>query len=332
MLTRGRASLSLAIFSLVCLAIPVSGLVWPKPPEKPRLEYLYSFSKPSDLKIEKKNSEKVMEFIFGKGKGEVDALARPQGIAGRDGKILVTDTLQACVHVFDERRQEYFKIKKAGADALLFPVGVATDGRGQIYVTDSKLNKVLIFSPKGEFVAELGKGKFYRPTGIAVDDIYDRIYVTDTLAGKIEVFNVAGLPLMTFGTLGAGRGNFNHPVYLAVGQYGDLYVVDSLNFRVEIFAKDGKLKNVFGKMGRAPGAFSQPKGIALDSDQNIYVTDSSFDNVQIFNPAGKLLLFFGEPGDQAGQLWLPAGIAIDGDKIYVADSYNSRVQVFRILK
>ena len=42
---------------------------------------------------------------------------------------------------------------------------------------------------------------------------------------------------------------------------------------------------------------------------------------------------FGSRGREPGQFWLPAGIWIDGnDRIYVADSYNGRVQIFQYLK
>ena len=58
--------------------------------------------------------------------------------------------------------------------------------------------------------------------------------------------------------------------------------------------------------------------------------DALFDNVQIFNDQGQLLLNWGEAGSAPGQFWLPNGIAISmDDQIYVADSYNHRIQVFK---
>ena len=39
---------------------------------------------------------------------------------------------------------------------------------------------------------------------------------------------------------------------------------------------------------------------------------------------------FGVAGHQDGEFWLPTGMAIDEDDyIYVADSYNRRVSVYR---
>ena len=66
---------------------------------------------------------------------------------------------------------------------------------------------------------------------------------------------------------------------------------------------------------------------------NVYVVDALFDAVQIFDQSGQLLLNFGERGTGPGQFWLPSGLTIDDrDFIYVADSYNKRVQVFRLLQ
>jgi DNA-binding beta-propeller fold protein YncE len=54
--------------------------------------------------------------------------------------------------------------------------------------------------------------------------------------------------------------------------------------------------------------------------------------VQVFNPSGALLYFFGGSGESSAEFQLPTGIAIDGgDRIYVADSYNHRVQKFEFV-
>ena len=42
---------------------------------------------------------------------------------------------------------------------------------------------------------------------------------------------------------------------------------------------------------------------------------------------------FGGPGHKYGELWLPSGIFIDkNDYIYISDTYNKRVQVFKYMK
>ena len=56
------------------------------------------------------------------------------------------------------------------------------------------------------------------------------------------------------------------------------------------------------------------------------------DAVQIFDRRGRFLLSFGERGLGPGQFWLPGGVFIDDrDRIYVADAYNQRIQIFEYL-
>ena len=43
-------------------------------------------------------------------------------------------------------------------------------------------------------------------------------------------------------------------------------------------------------------------------------------------------MVFGEEGSGPGEFWLPAGIHVDSSgRIWIADSYNRRVQVFKVV-
>jgi len=54
-----------------------------------------------------------------------------------------------------------------------------------------------------------------------------------------------------------------------------------------------------------------------------------FDNLQI-STRKRNSCFPWRGGHKAGEFWIPGGIAIDKDDyIYVADSYNQRIQVFK---
>ena len=73
--------------------------------------------------------------------------------------------------------------------------------------------------------------------------------------------------------------------------------------------------------------------MATDRFGNVYVTDRQFENVQIFGPDGRILMAFGREGSAAGEFWLPAGVFVDDrNRIYVADSYNKRIQIFDLLE
>ena len=73
------------------------------------------------------------------------------------------------------------------------------------------------------------------------------------------------------------------------------------------------------------------KGIAIDSDGHAYVAESVAGTIQIFDMGGTFLMEFGSGGGATATLRLPAGINIDGDRIYVANSGNSRIQVYQYL-
>jgi sugar lactone lactonase YvrE len=71
----------------------------------------------------------------------------------------------------------------------------------------------------------------------------------------------------------------------------------------------------------------------VDSEGHIWVSDGVRNSVQIFDRAGKLLLIFGRNGIGAGEFDVPAGLYLDSkDRLYVADSYNYRVQMFQYLQ
>jgi DNA-binding beta-propeller fold protein YncE len=70
--------------------------------------------------------------------------------------------------------------------------------------------------------------------------------------------------------------------------------------------------------------------VGTDTEGNLYVVDGMFDAVQAFDQKGQLLYYFGQSGDGPAEFQLPAGLFVDGNnRIYVTDSYNHRVQVFR---
>jgi DNA-binding beta-propeller fold protein YncE len=309
-----------------------TALFWPLPPEKPRIQYLNSLSGPDGMGEKKTWFKSVTEAAFGREEAE-ERLLRPYGVFAGNERVYVTDPGVHLLHVADMKENRFFQIKTVKGEKLISPIGVAADKNGEIYLSDSMLNRVLVFDKDGFYLRDIGSGDlFTRPAGIAVDE--SRIYVVDTHAHKVLVFEIRdGRLLFSFGRNGAGKGDFNFPTNIFVSRDGLLYVMDSMNFRVQIFGRDGAFISAFGRLGDGSGDFSKAKGIAVDSEGHIYVADAHFDSVQIFDGEGKLLLSFGGSGRREGKMFLPAGIFIDDkDRIYVADSYNARVQIFQYLK
>jgi DNA-binding beta-propeller fold protein YncE len=62
----------------------------------------------------------------------------------------------------------------------------------------------------------------------------------------------------------------------------------------------------------------------------LYIVDGLLGVVQVFDREGHLLYFFGKRGAGLGEFQLPSGLFIDhDDRVFVVDSFNRRVQVFR---
>jgi DNA-binding beta-propeller fold protein YncE len=309
----------------------VANIVWPLPPDPPRIKYQKAIYSLDDVKG-RGFFQGLKEFIIG-GEGN-QSIAKPYGVHAHKGKLYVADTVLRVVLVFDMKLGKMHYLGESGNGMLAKPIDVTTDKDDNVYVSDSGQNRIAVFDKDRKFVLGIGKkGELERPGGIAVNNQLNRLYVTDIKGHKITVFDLKGKLLFNFGVRGVEDSQFNFPVSIAVDKEGKVYVVDSMNFRVQVFDAEGKFLRKFGKAGDIYGAFARPKGIAVDSEGHIYIVDAAFNNVQIFDQEGKLLLFFGNMGYKPGELWLPAGIGIDeNDMIYVADQYNHRIALYQFLK
>jgi DNA-binding beta-propeller fold protein YncE len=302
-------------------------LVWPPPPEQPRISYVRDIVFPRDIRRESGVWDRIKELITGRTRRE---MVRPYGLTlDADENLLIADPGAHVVHIYHLPDGTYRHLPhRKDPVVLLSPIDLDVDGDGRIYITDSAAGKVYVFNHEGRYETSLGD--FQRPTGLAVNQSLQRVYVIDTRGQSIRVYRTSGKHLFDFGERGTGQKEFNYPTHISLDQKGRVYVMDSMNFRVQVFDPEGNFLRVFGRAGDGPGNFSKPKGIGVDQEGHVYVADATFDNVQIFTAEGKMLLYFGAPGEAAGMFSMPAGIAIDeGNRIFVSDSFNRRIQVFQ---
>jgi sugar lactone lactonase YvrE len=303
--------------------------VWPAAPEAARIRFVRSFACAEDLGIRKGFLARLKDFIFGEADSHV---VRPMAVVADGEFVYVADPGARGVHRFDVAGGDYALIGGPDDTPLPSPVGLARGADGEIYVTDSMLAQVFVIRPGQQRAQPLQLGAvLVQPTGIAYDAAVRRLYVTDTGAHRIEAFDRSGAHVAQIGARGSGDGEFNFPTYLWLGSHGRLYVTDSLNYRVEVFDANGRFMSKLGRQGGGTGEAARPKGVATDREGHIYLVDALFHAVQVFDEAGRLLLPIGQIGQERGEFWLPTGIFIDPDTdlIYVADSYNRRVQVLR---
>ena len=187
--------------------------------------------------------------------------------------------------------------------------GVATDGAGNIWFTDSMLHSVFKVDTNGNMtrVAGTGSAGFSGDSGPAV------------------------------------AAQLSHPFALAVDTSGTLYIADSFNGRIRKVDRSGIITTVAGGgadtsdgVPATSSKLNNPQGVLVDSNGNLYFSDYQGHRVRKVNPNGIVSTVAGTgtsgySGDNgsatAAQLAYPAGIALDGDgNLYISDSHNGRIR------
>jgi DNA-binding beta-propeller fold protein YncE len=310
-------------------ASDTSGPVWPPPPEPARIRFIKSVDGASDWGIARSWWGRMVDTVTGRHETQ---FVRPTGVAESDGVLYVADPGAQSVVMFDALRHKEQRITQVGDKKLVSPVAVSPGPGATVYVVDSWLRQVFLLDRMGKLLRVIARDEMLRPSSIAFDAARHRLYVGDSKAHVIHVFDEQGNRISSLGKLGAESGEFNSPTHLTVAPGGDVVVTDALNFRIEVFSPEGQYKSQLGRLGDGAGNFAAPKGVAVDREGHIYVADAMFDAVQVFDAEGRLLLGFGQQGNQAGQFWIPNGVYIGADnRLFVADAYNRRIQVFQIV-
>ncbi len=314
--------------------------VYPPPPDEPR--FVFERSLRFNTNVEKlTRAEKLRRYATG-GSGEVRGLVKPYGVAAKYGRILVTDTVQRSVILFDTVNGIYKEFGNDKPAELSKPAGITISRLNEVFVADVNRRRVAVFDMRGNFLRLIGGPEiFTRPTGVAVSPNGMKLYVIDT--GGVDssdhsmhiLDTLTGTLLNTVGERGTEEGQFNLPLQADTAPDSTVYIVDKGNFRIQAFTQDGKFLRSFGTIGRFPGQFFSPKGIAIDQDGNVYVVDTAFGNAQVFDPTGKLLMVIGERGHSSkpGNYMLPAGIDIDETgRVYIVDQFFRKVDIYRPIK
>jgi sugar lactone lactonase YvrE len=207
---------------------------------------------------------------------------------------------------------------------FLFPVGIALDGNGNIYVADTG----------GAFTV----GMFTQQDDCTIRKI--------TPAGIVST--LAGTP----GVFGAGYVNgpgataeFYFPNGVAVDTNGNVYVADSTNDVIRKVTPAGFVSTLAGGRGGAGSSdgagsaaqFKMPFAVALDGSGNAYVADAGNDTIRKIAPGGYVTTLAGNPGVSgfANGTGAPAqslfddprGVAADAEgNVYVADTGNDVIR------
>ena len=163
-----------------------------------------------------------------------------------------------------------------------------------------------------------------KPYGVAASK-NGRVFVTDTVARRVFVFDPGARSVTFIGEKGPGK--ISKPVGVAIDDADRVFVADATLNRVFGYSPDGELALAIGHEGE----LESPSGLALDRQQHLlYVADAKKHQVFCYSAAdGRLIRTIGKRGVESGEFNFPTNLSVDGaGRLYVADTLNFRVQVF----
>lgn len=180
-------------------------------------------------------------------------------------------------------------------------------------------------APQGKFAEyilgdERESRQLVQPYGVALHA--GKLYVADTRAPGIAIFDLAQRRFSLFSGVGGGR--MKLPINIRIDSDGTRYVTDTGRDQILIYDREDRFVKAYGFGGQF-----RPVDVAIGGDR-LYVADILHHQIHVLDKAsGRPLFKFGKAGSGEGELFHPTNLARgpEGD-IYVVETSNFRVQRF----
>ncbi len=250
------------------------------------------------------------------------------------------------------------------ADAASKRIFISDSTNHRIVITDLEGKKIAVAGSGKEGLKDgaFAEAQFSDPQGLALDG--ETLYVADRKNHSIRALNLkketvklvagTGHKQPTFGKPGFSSAArkfslvspwdlllHNKRLYIAIAGHNQVWTFDPAKDIVSIYAGNGEEDRKDGTIKTA--AFAQPSGLATDG-KRLFVADSetsSIRSVPLVGTAGNVTTIVGEGlfefGDRNGvgkevRLQHALGVAHLDGKLYVADTYNSKIKIIDPVK
>lgn len=261
----------------------------------------------------------------------VGGFNKPNGLAVTSTDVLVADTANQRIQRFNlaGALQQVWGTRGFGTDIdglnwLRDVTIVPADGT--IWAADTKNNRLVQYAADGTATGRrlgtlgAGPGQFNWPYALTTTG--NDLLVADTFNNRVQRITTTGQVVWTASGMARPRD--------IVAKRGIVYVADNDNKRVvELDVTDGSLITSFGTT-----TLHAPGGIAVAPDGDVFVSDTTWNRLVRFAPDGTVVSTYGKQGTLPGQFNQPTKIEIrqtsTGVQMYVADTANDRVQVFKV--
>lgn len=242
------------------------------------------------------------------------------------------------------------------------PWGLCVDDQGNVYVADTRNNKIRKVTPDGMVSTIAGSGNFGtsnglgtsatfgNPTGIEIDS-EGNLFIADHLTHIIRkidpsgfVSTLAGKPYQIGAIDGAGnQATFHRPYGLTLDLEGNILVADEWNHKIRRVTPTGMVSTVagIGDIGNNDGiaseaAFNYPWDMTVDSFGNIYVADGYNYTIRQITSSGLVTVYAGTTEVSGGVDGVGTNATFSGatsialspftEELYIGDAYNHLVR------